>query len=294
MYKIKDFFKNIIGIDVSGLPSEGIFCTATDLELTYLTNKMQDSLAAYTYTLVEHGWITLIYNGRQFTLERGDLYIYSPGFQITVVGGSEDYRGMCLMADEGLTLEMPAIRDIILTSSLPVAEWGQPVVHVQHPYFEHLRHRMLEITEYQNLAHRYLHEALRALYALFILDLSDIRSRSTNIHKQSERSAELFISFMRILPKYFTEHHDIGFYADKLFISPTHLSRIVRQITGRTVVDYINQMLLMEASFLLQTSSMSLSAISERLCFADQSSFCKFFKRMKGISPKAFRSQMSK
>ena len=35
----------------------------------------------------------------------------------------------------------------------------------------------------------------------------------------------------------------------------------VRQVTGRTVVDYINQMLLMEASFLLQTSTMKYTQI---------------------------------
>ena len=60
-------------------------------------------------------------------------------------------------------------------------------------------------------------------------------------------------------------------------------------MTGRTVVDYINQMLLMEASWLLQTTDLSIAAISERLHFSDQSSFGRFFTRMKGMSPKRFR-----
>ena len=76
-----------------------------------------------------------------------------------------------------------------------------------------------------------------------------------------------------------------------LCITTTHLSRIVRQVTGRTVVDYVNQMLLMEASWLLQTTDLPLAVIAERLHFADQSSFGKFFRRMKGVSPKAYRSQ---
>ena len=64
---------------------------------------------------------------------------------------------------------------------------------------------------------------------------------------------------------------------------------MVRQVTGRTVVDYINQMLLMEASFLLQTSRLSITQIADRLHFADTPSFSKFFHRMKGVSPKEFR-----
>ena len=64
---------------------------------------------------------------------------------------------------------------------------------------------------------------------------------------------------------------------------------MVRQVTGRTVVDYINQMLLMEASFLLQTSGLSITQIADRLHFADTPSFSKFFSRLSGQSPRAYR-----
>jgi len=72
-------------------------------------------------------------------------------------------------------------------------------------------------------------------------------------------------------------------------ITPVYLSRVVRQVTGPTVVDYINQMLLMEASFLLQTSPLSITQIADRLHFADTPSFSKFFSRLKGMSPKEYR-----
>lgn len=54
-------------------------------------------------------------------------------------------------------------------------------------------------------------------------------------------------------------------------------------------MDYINQMLLMEASWLLQSTDLNITEIAEHLHFADQSSFGKFFHRMKGVSPKGFR-----
>ena len=64
---------------------------------------------------------------------------------------------------------------------------------------------------------------------------------------------------------------------------------VVRQVTGRTVIDYINQMLLMEAAFLLQTTQLSISQIADRLHFADTPSFSKFFLRHNGMSPKEYR-----
>ena len=289
MYSVREVLRSVLRMPVDELPVEELYCCETNTELAFYTNKMGDPLAAYSYTLVRQGWLNIIYNGRLLTLQRGDLFIYSPGFQVMIISGSEDYQALCLMAGETMTLEMPAIRDIIRSAYLPLAEWGSPVVRVPDGYFERMWRRMYEIIDYQQSTHRFRAEALRTLYTLFVLDLTDIQERAVESYKFGERTMELFIAFMRLLPKHFLEHHDIGFYASELYITTTHLSRIVREITGRTVVDYINQMLMMEASFMLQTTDLPLATIAERLHFPNQSSFSKFFLRMKGVTPKRFR-----
>ena len=291
MYRLRDFLHSVMGLPSEAVPSDVLYCASTDLEHTFLTNKMQSSLACYTYTLVRQGWLSLVYNGRSMTLRRGDLYIYSPGFQLTVLDGSDDYQSALLMADERMTLESPSIWNMIRTAYYPIAELGQPVVSLSQAQADRLWRRMQEIVEYQESSHRFLDECLRTLYALFVLDLRNMMEQAIGRHQTSERTTELFISFMRLLPRHFAEHHDVGFYADSLFITTTHLSRIVRQITNHTVVDYVNQMLLMEASWLLQTTDLSIAAIAERLHFANPSSFGKFFSRLKGTSPKAYRRQ---
>jgi AraC-like DNA-binding protein len=128
------------------------------------------------------------------------------------------------------------------------------------------------------------------LYAVFLLDLQSAQNRAITQRVVPQRVEEIFMGFIRLLPQHFAKHHDIAFYASELNISVVYLSRVVRQVTGRTVVDYINQMLLMEASFLLRTSELSISQIASRLCFADSPSFSKFFSRMKGVSPKEYRN----
>ncbi|MBP3228272.1 MAG: AraC family transcriptional regulator [Bacteroidaceae bacterium] len=107
----------------------------------------------------------------------------------------------------------------------------------------------------------------------------------------SPRYEHLFISFIRELQAHFREHHDIRFYASRLNILPVYLSRIVRAVTGRTVIDFINQLLTMEASRLLRSTDLSATQIADRLHFADQSSFSKFFTRSKGVTPRDFRAE---
>jgi AraC-like DNA-binding protein len=48
-------------------------------------------------------------------------------------------------------------------------------------------------------------------------------------------------------------------------------------------------MLLMEATFLLRQTSLSITQISDRLHFAEVATFARFFNRMKGMTPREFR-----
>ena len=291
MYRLRDFLTSVIGMSPDNLVSNELFCTEGNTKQTFLTNQMQEALAGYTYTLVHDGGLEMLYNDRMLTLQKGDLLIYSPGVQVRIINGSKNYHCVCLMVDEQAALEIPGVRNVIHTAYQPIAELGRPIIHLDDEQAAHFWQHMLEIVRYLHSNHRYMHEALRTLFAQFVLDLMDAMAQNIGPGHISERSTELFIAFMRLLNQHFIEHHDIGFYADRLHITPIHLSRIVRQVTRRTVVDYINQMLLMEASWLLQTTNLSLAAIAERLHFADQSSFGRFFTRMKGVNPKRYRME---
>ncbi len=69
----------------------------------------------------------------------------------------------------------------------------------------------------------------------------------------------------------------------------TYLSRIVRQMSGRTVLDFLVSALVSEAAIRLKTTNRSITQLADDFHFSDQAAFTKFFTRMKGISPKKFR-----
>ena len=291
MYTLQGFLTTILRLSLAEIPSDELYCIESNTEQTFLTNQMQETLAGYSYTLVLEGWLELIYNDHKLTLQQNDILIYSPGFQITIIGGSTDYHSICLMVDEQLALETPGVSKVIRTAYQPIAELGQPVIHFSDAQAAHFLQRMQEIIMYQGSTHRYLKDSLRTLFTQFVLDLMDVLERNIGHAQMSERTTELFVAFMRLLPRHFVEHHDVRFYAEALNITTTHLSRIVRQITGRTVIDYINQMLFMEAAWLLNSTELTIASIAEQLHFSDQSSFSRFFARMKGVSPKVYRKE---
>ena len=290
MHSLKEALLVLVG---NNLPTKGwdgsMYCKEIDAATVLRTNETQGFISCYAFTLVDRGWMTILYNGRELTFNPNDLYTYSPGLPVNVIATSDDFHGLCLMADEHSAIDAPIVHDLVHVATLPVVQLREPKQTLPDAVARHLAERMSEITHYLHSDHIYKAEVLRMLYVIFLLDLQNVQDR-TIVHRQiPQRVEEIFIGFIRLLPEYFVEHHDIPFYASKLNISPVYLSRVVRQVSGRTVVDYINHMLLMEASFLLRTSNLSIAQISDRLHFADTPSFSKFFSRLKGLSPRVYR-----
>lgn len=266
-----------------------MYCIETDSAITFRANKTQGFMAAYTFTLVIEGWLTIVYNGQELTLLPNDLYIYSPGLEVTIVAASENYRGICLLADEHLTIESPTVHDLVNIAYAPIVQLHEPKIALHNDDARRLEDKMREIEGYLHSDHIYKTKILQMLYAVFLLDVQNAQAKAISKRQVPQRVEELFFGFIRLLPRHFAQHHDITFYASSLNISSVYLSRIVRMVTGRTVVDYINQHLLMEASYLLRTTSLSVTQIADRLNFADTPSFSKFFSRKKGVTPKEYR-----
>lgn len=291
MYTLKEWWTLMNGASPTEDWDGKIICLETDAKQTVRTNQTQGFLVCYTYTLVIRGWLSMTYNDRDILIRAGDLYVYSPGFAITVNKISEDYQGICLLADESVTLETPMVRDLVSLAYMPVMQLSEPKLTLPAEAAALFEARMREIIAYLHSDNLYKQQIVRMLYAIFLLDFQNIQEKVATHGHISHRVEEIFIGFNRLLPRHFVTHHDIGFYANELNISPDYLSRIVKRVSGRTVVDFISQMLLMEAAFLLRTSQLSISQIADRLHFADLPSFSKFFSRLKGVSPREYRER---
>ena len=97
--------------------------------------------------------------------------------------------------------------------------------------------------------------------------------------------------FMELVYENYRTERLIGFYADKLCITPKYLSKLVKEHTGRSASDWIESHVILEARAMLQSSDMTIQQIATSLNFSNQSFFGKYFKRATGISPKQYRSK---
>ena len=104
-----------------------------------------------------------------------------------------------------------------------------------------------------------------------------------------QRYAAVLQRFLSLLMENYCKKHTVAFYAERMNYTPQYLTEIVKRQTGRTVNDFIFEMLYCEARNLLSVSDASVQQIADELNFSDQAAFSKFFKRRSGMSPLEFR-----
>lgn len=96
--------------------------------------------------------------------------------------------------------------------------------------------------------------------------------------------------FLSLVQENFRKERFLDFYAEKLGVTPKHLSRTVKKQTGYTAVEWIERYVILEAKVLLKSSNLNIQQIADELSFPSQSFFGKYFKKLTGLSPKEFRN----
>lgn len=85
----------------------------------------------------------------------------------------------------------------------------------------------------------------------------------------------------------------LSFFADKFTVSKNYLSSAFHREVGMTLTDYINTTRVRKAIQLLNTTSLSMQAISEECGFSDSNYFTRTFKKIQGMSPLKYRQSLT-
>lgn len=106
----------------------------------------------------------------------------------------------------------------------------------------------------------------------------------------NSRKKELYNLFLEKVEAYHKQEREVLFYADKLCVTPKYLSQILKEVSGHTGLEIIEEYTITTCKALLSSTTMSVQQISDEMNFPSQSVFGKYFKRLTGLSPKEYRN----
>ena len=139
-------------------------------------------------------------------------------------------------------------------------------------------------------------EIIGGLIAATIYKVGDILTHYLTEHPEVDspihnRAEEYFRQFTELLGEHYKHERSVGFYARQLCITPKYLTTLIKRISGKSVSEWIDNYVILEAKTLLKYSNMSVQEIAYYLNFPNQSFFGSYFKRNAGMSPSQYKAK---
>ena len=123
--------------------------------------------------------------------------------------------------------------------------------------------------------------------ALWADRLSEARQKTED--NRSVRSKAVLEDFLTLVRDNHNRERSLSFYAEKLYLTPKYLSKLVKTVSGKSAHEWIDSFVILEAKNMLKYSDMSIKTIVWELNFPNQTTFYRFFKAHTGMTPSEYR-----
>ncbi|MDO4448583.1 MAG: response regulator [Lachnospiraceae bacterium] len=101
--------------------------------------------------------------------------------------------------------------------------------------------------------------------------------------------SHLIQSAVCFIKEHYNEPISLSMIAEKLSITPQYLSKLFMQETAKTFVDFLTQIRMEKAKYLLINSNLQINLICTQVGYTDPKYFCTSFKKYTGLTPNQYR-----
>ena len=113
--------------------------------------------------------------------------------------------------------------------------------------------------------------------------------QSDRLTNSRSREQTIFDRFLHLVTQHCAEHHQIGYYAERMCLTERYLTTVVRQTSGITAKDWIDRALITRIKIELRHTDKSAAQIAEEMHFSNPSFFSKYFRRLTGMTPGEYK-----
>lgn len=247
---------------------------------------------------LKKGHFTIDVNLNSYELRENSLMIQVPGNIIKVTKFNEERLGDAEMVFVLISKEfMSGIRfDFLKVFQDSMRLLDNPCITLDES-------QIALANDYFNLARKIISAPFTNKREIIGSLLTSLTYLSTDVWKQkidearrktdsqhNARLNQIFERFIALVNEYHCSERGMAFYADKLCLTPKYLSKLIKQASGRSAPDWIDEFVILEAKNLLKYTNMAIKEIVFQLHFPNQSVFYKFFKAHTGMTPSEYRN----
>lgn len=242
-----------------------------------------------TQIVITAGQFSCLVDFRMWSLKAPAVALFLPGQVVESIDLDEDFSGFGMVVSQNFTdsLNLPvSLQERLFIKDTQFYSVSEEVLDALSSVYRQVSSLMKQPDN------PYREEIIRHLFSAHYYGLGyymhGLHSQPSAMTVQQEKCER----FMVLVAENFKTQRDIGFYADKLCVTSKYLSTMLKQETGMTALDWIEKHVVLYAKSCLLSTSMTIQEISDDLNFPSQSVFGKYFKRVEGMSPKAYRQSL--
>ena len=242
------------------------------------------------FALCLGGEAVISLNVAEYKIQPDTLIALMPDVILRNIEPSEDARGIFLCLSQSFAEEiMPNIHAL-----LPVSFGARmsPVVKISEADaqclcdFHALLWKIIR-TERGRSKRQMVQNVIRAM----LYKLIDIYDEQNGKVVKRSRNEEIFYSFAQLVERDYRIDRTVQHYADILCITAKHLSKIVKQKTGKRALEVINSHAIHQIKLDLLLTDIPISQLADKYHFGNFSFSCRFVKVHLGMTPQAYRAQ---
>jgi AraC-like DNA-binding protein len=245
----------------------------------------------YFFCMVTDGELSVKLNLVNHVIRQGEFVLIEPDTICQFIGSSEFISNACISFSNDFLLKAGIYQKFVSAFNLLGPQLST-----------HLVLEKEEITLlsdifkalYSNIVTRerneFSQEIIQHNFSMVIYELMNVfYHHNQELKSKSTRKQDIATRFMKLLIKHYKTERSVQFYAGQLAITPRYLTQTVKDVTGKTAGDLVDEMVITEAMILLNQPANSVGQVAGLLQFSDQFFFSKFFKNNTGLTPSEYR-----
>ncbi len=249
-------------------------------------------LEAGGFLICTSGSSDVVINSRQYSIKEWDLIVAFPHSYAHAFHTSEDFDGVIL----GVNMETLINTEISNRSFYFTTINNNPCISLRKEEAQKiLKLREEFLRESAKSDHPLRCEIDDAILKIIIYEIAALFHHSKPKDElEGSRDDVIFNNFIMQLHGQEPLNRSLEHFAHKQMITPSHLSKVIKRVSGRTASSWISSYTIICIKRMLQNNKLPIATIAERLNFPNASFLSQYFKKQTGQSPKEYRAEFYK
>jgi transcriptional regulator len=270
---------------------------ATDIG-TELDRRLISIHRTFALVLCTQGNINVSIDNKPYHINKGDTLFIAPAIYANINSFSNDLQGIVFFVDYDFIMSI-VNKTMDITTGLYFGE--HPFLSLSVSQYDRILTQMQTLMERENHENKHyanspnpqvITELLASMGRTLIYEIVNCYMMSHHLQVGTWNVTDkLGQNFIVEVYNNYRKHREVAYYANLLCVTPSYLSVVVKEKTGKTALQWINDIVMSDARQLLLYSDQSIKEIVATLGFPNQSFFGKYFKQHAGKSPKRFRME---